>query len=243
MCERTRKMEDVKVRLMSKENTMDPDPESTKIMLLLPKLTDIEEMFIARVHVVMKVYRLSKGVAGCQGNMLNVEQDVVPVFNKLPLLPENLPTFVARKNNPNAPGDYKDFKINRNNMLTWLVWLKQNSSNYADIIIDMDALSQLPIDGTMFDQLRSYDEIDDVNDETDADMGGNEPGPEQGNATGDAAGDETMYVAEAHANVNNDHETETMQQGMLNILKEELNQNENGNAENLGTVNNPMPFP
>ena len=61
VCERTRKMEDVKVRLMSKENTMDPDPESTKIMLLLPKLTDIEEMFIARVHVVVKVYRLSKG--------------------------------------------------------------------------------------------------------------------------------------------------------------------------------------
>ena len=58
---------------------------------------------------------------GCQGNKLNVEQDVVPVFNKLPLLPENLPMFVARKNNPNAPEGCKDFKINRNNMLTWLV--------------------------------------------------------------------------------------------------------------------------
>ena len=54
-------MEDVGVRLMSKENTMDPDPESLKIMLTLPKLTDIEEMLIARFHVVMKVYRLSKG--------------------------------------------------------------------------------------------------------------------------------------------------------------------------------------
>ena len=73
-------------------------------MLLLPKLTDIEEMFIARVHVVMKVYRLSKGAIGCQGNMLNMEQDVVPVFNKLSLLPEDMPIFVARKNNPNAPG-------------------------------------------------------------------------------------------------------------------------------------------
>ena len=57
-------MEDVKVRLMSKENTMDPDPESTKIVLLLPKLTDIEEMFIVRVYVVMKVYQLSKGAMG-----------------------------------------------------------------------------------------------------------------------------------------------------------------------------------
>ena len=83
---------------------MDPDPESTKIMLVLPKLTGIEEMLIARVHVVMKVYRLSKGAIGHQGNMLNMEQDVVSVFNKLPLLPEDSPVFVAKKNNPNAPG-------------------------------------------------------------------------------------------------------------------------------------------
>ena len=53
-----------------------------------------------------------------------MEQDVVPIFNELPLLPENLPVFVARKNNSNAPGGYKDFKIIRNNTLTWLVWLK-----------------------------------------------------------------------------------------------------------------------
>ena len=74
-------------------------------------------------------------------------------------------------------------------------------------------------------------------------MGGNEPGPEQGNATGYAAGDETMHVAEAHANMNHDHETESMQQDMLTILNEELQQNENGNTENIGTINNPMPFP
>ena len=55
VCERTRKMENVNIRLMSKENTMDSDLESIKIILLLPKLMDIEEMFIARVHVVMKV--------------------------------------------------------------------------------------------------------------------------------------------------------------------------------------------
>ena len=42
VCERTRNMENVLVRLMSKDNTMDPDPELTKIMLLLPKLMDIE---------------------------------------------------------------------------------------------------------------------------------------------------------------------------------------------------------
>ena len=34
-----------------------------------------------------------------------------------------------------------------------------------------------------------------------------------------------------------------MKQDHLNILNEELQQNETGNTENLGTVNNPMLFP
>ena len=64
VCERSRKMENVNARLMSKENTMDPDLELRKIILLLSKLTNIEEMLIARVHIVIKVYWLSKGAIG-----------------------------------------------------------------------------------------------------------------------------------------------------------------------------------
>ena len=105
-------------------------------------------------------------------------------------------------------GGCKDFKINKGNMLTWLVWSKERGSNHAETIIDIDALNQSPTDGTMFDQLRSHDENDDVNDEIGADMGGNGPGPEQGNATGEAASDETTHVAEALATTNQDYETE-----------------------------------
>ena len=36
------------------------DPKLHAIINLLPKLTDIEEIFIARVHIVMSVYHLSK---------------------------------------------------------------------------------------------------------------------------------------------------------------------------------------
>ena len=63
-----------------------------------------EEIFIARAHLIMKVYRLSKGAIRCQGNTLNMKQDVSSVVNKLSLLPEDLPVFVARKNSPNVPG-------------------------------------------------------------------------------------------------------------------------------------------
>ena len=64
------------------------------------------------------------------------------------------------------------FQDQQRKNLIWLVWLKEHSSKCADTIIDIDNPNQLPIDGSMFDQLRSDDENDDVNDETGADMGG-----------------------------------------------------------------------
>ena len=48
---------------------------------------------------------------------------------ELPLLPRDFPMTVARNNNPNVPGEYKDFKMNKNNISIWLAWLKSNNSH------------------------------------------------------------------------------------------------------------------
>ena len=82
----------------------------------LPKLTDIKEMFILRVHVVMSACRLSKGNIGCISNVLNTQQDVQVVLNKLPLLLSDLLIFFARKSSPNNSNGCKDFHINRDRM-------------------------------------------------------------------------------------------------------------------------------
>ena len=66
--------ETISICLYSSENNIEP-----KLYLMndqLPKLNDIEEMFIARVHVVISMYRLSKGNIGYKGNVLNIQQDV-----------------------------------------------------------------------------------------------------------------------------------------------------------------------
>ena len=76
---------------------MDPIPELNSILLQLPELTDIEEMFIARVHALMKAHRLSRGSIGYQGNMINMRQDMIAVINKLPFLHKDLAMFVAGK--------------------------------------------------------------------------------------------------------------------------------------------------
>ena len=109
---------------MPNENSMDLDPELTNIMLKLPKLTDIEEMLIARARIAMKVRQLSKGRTCYQGNTTNIEQYMVSMINKLSSSPWDFYMLVARKNNPNNPDGYKDLKINKTNTLIWLLWLK-----------------------------------------------------------------------------------------------------------------------
>merc|ERR1719221_2091740 len=123
------------------------DPKLHQLPNYLLELNDIEELFISRIHVVMKVYRLEKENAGYKGNMLNVEQDLQTALNKLPLLPSELPVFVVRKSNPSCSNRYKDFRIRRDNILKWLIFFKSNNPHYYDIFIDYKALQNLPSDG------------------------------------------------------------------------------------------------
>ena len=96
---------------MSNENVMGPDPELTKIMLYLPKLRDIEDIFAVRTHIVMKVYQIRKGTISYQGNTLNVEKYIIAFIYALPLLPDFFPMFVARKNYPNSQADINISKL------------------------------------------------------------------------------------------------------------------------------------
>ena len=57
------------------------------IYYLLPELNNIEEILITRVQPVMKVFKLEKGRIGYNGNVLNIEQDLQPILDKLPLIP------------------------------------------------------------------------------------------------------------------------------------------------------------
>ena len=70
MCVKTKENNDIAIRMYSKDNNMDP---KFHFMNHLPKLTDIEEMLITRVHVVISVYRLSKGNIGYKANILNMQ--------------------------------------------------------------------------------------------------------------------------------------------------------------------------
>ena len=215
----------MQIRTLSSENDLDPKIES--MYHLLPELNDIEEMFITRVHVVMKVFQIGNGNIGYKGNVLNIEQDIQPVINKLPLIPSEMPIFVCRKSNPNSPSGYKDFNVNRDKILRWLVWLKENNRNYRDIIIDFDALNNLPIDGSIYHDLRSYS----LEDEAEED-GSLEAGPDQSNATGPLPDEDNIHVSQNYACINPLLQSESNDESITRLLNEAM-----------GTADNPLPFP
>jgi len=194
-CINDRKKNFNQIGTFSSKNDM--DPKIDLMYHLLPELNNIEEMFIARVQPVMKVFRLEKGRIDYKGNVLNMEQDLQPDLDKLPLIPSQMPIFVCRKSNPNSPNRYKDFKVNRDKILKWLIWLKNNNKHYKDITINFDALSTLPADGSIFNDLCSYDVDDKAEDEA-----GLDDGPDQLNASSLLPGEENIHVSEGYACIN-----------------------------------------
>ena len=74
--------------LYDDDNDQDPFPTGCPYPLHLPTLTEIEEMLIARVHVIMKCCRLHNGAVGYSGQVLNIKQDVQGFIDDLsPHLP------------------------------------------------------------------------------------------------------------------------------------------------------------
>jgi hypothetical protein len=141
-CAKQRK-EHSNVCTFSATNDADPFPPNKRHIVLPRPLTDIEEMVIARAFPIMKIYCLKNGQTALQGNILNVEQDVRQLFNRLPLRLSNLPAIVVRKPDGQAPQGYREFKVQRDGIREWLVFLKRHHSSYSDIVIDLDALNDL----------------------------------------------------------------------------------------------------
>ena len=115
--------------LMSMENKMDPG----EIPAYLPKLTQIEEMIIARSHVQMMVFRYRGHQYHYSGHCVSFMQDLVKMVDVLPNLPSELDIVVLRPSDQIFEGNsrYKrqfkgSFRVRKNHVKTWLVYLQRN---------------------------------------------------------------------------------------------------------------------
>ena len=168
-CDKQRRDKDVAVRKFAADNDMDPVPDGQDYPWHLPQLSEIEEMLIAQVHVIMKCYRLQNGSIGYKGQVLNMEQDVQGMVNSLPLRPETAPIVWIRKptkkKNDGNPAGFKDFRVRRWAISLWLQFLTKNNPLYSHVTIDNEVLKSLPNDGDISHRIKVVDE-DSLNDES-----------------------------------------------------------------------------
>jgi hypothetical protein len=125
---------------------------ATGVPLPLRGLTDTEEMLIARVKCCMQV-RWTKGRQLCyHDHIINFRQDIMEVATKLPRLPEETEIVIIRKEGLDM-SQHIDFIVWRAKVRAALEYKIANDPDYADLIIDNEALDQLPENGTIVDRL------------------------------------------------------------------------------------------
>jgi hypothetical protein len=111
----------------------------------LPLLSEFEEMLIARVLPIMSCYRKTSGHSGLKGHCCNLMQDPGSPLRKLPQRASEIPIFLAvLPHHKKDDAGFRPFVVRRAAVRDWLLWLQINNANYADIIIDEEALLSLP---------------------------------------------------------------------------------------------------
>lgn len=140
----------------SKENHMDfgdlPSKEE------LPRLTQTEEMLIARVHTYVEVRQIRGAQYRCRGHIVNFLRDTGKVYQQLPLLLRDLEIVIVKPYNTNQVNRLQrqftyNFNVRQSVIRKWLEFLRREYPGYRDIIISEENLRQLPKDRSVIDEI------------------------------------------------------------------------------------------
>lgn len=117
--------------------------------IYLPEILLIkaEGMLISAVVPIMSIYQLPHGQYGYKAHVINLPQDITTLATSLPCLPKDLDILIVRKEG--GENTHHDFRVRWSVVLHALQWLKQHNKYYRNIKINLEALSQLPVDGNM----------------------------------------------------------------------------------------------
>lgn len=131
----------------------------TEVPMPLRGLTMVEQLFIARVHPVMRIYQVrasgSTGQFHYSGNIININQDIIPPATSLPLAPTQLGIVIVRRAGLDG---YTDFRVRKRVVLNALQCLQAINPLYSDITINDQVLSSLPEDGNIANLLPFIEE-------------------------------------------------------------------------------------
>ncbi|XP_063392313.1 uncharacterized protein LOC134677816 [Cydia fagiglandana] len=134
-----------KVNPFSATNYMDPG----EVPPVLKDLSMVEEQIIAKIHPVISVYRIKGQQLGYSGQVINFPQEVSDIANKLPRAVSTLSSILIVRQEKSS--GYVDFRVRRDKVRSALEYLKVNNRYYRDIEIDVNALNDIPVDGSLID--------------------------------------------------------------------------------------------
>ena len=140
----------------SKENGMIP----SKVPTQLQHLTQVEEMLIARVLPIMSVYVRPGGQRAYHGHCINLPQKVEKIASKLPHYPKDINVIVVCLKGRNNFS--RDLNVRRQVVHDALLWLVHHNPLYKDIVIQKDALDNLPENGVPCDLMTAETEVETV---------------------------------------------------------------------------------
>lgn len=110
---------------------MDPFPNGYDWAIHWLHATMIEEMLVAPILTIFRVYILPSGAVKYQGNVINYEQNLTELAKALPRFVKDIPaTIVVRKSNPTFPEGYKDFDCRRRVVEMLLEYVFDNFTQY-----------------------------------------------------------------------------------------------------------------
>lgn len=124
-------------------------------------LTHMEEMLISPVHALVQVWQISGGQYKYTGHTCNFPRDTAVFHAKLPLLPQEVDVIIMHRTGAQGENNeaiHQHFRECRNVLETWLKYLEEHHPTFRQgagqrLHIDYERLQQLPLDGSVHEQL------------------------------------------------------------------------------------------
>jgi hypothetical protein len=96
-----------------------------------------EKLLIQRYANFVPSIHLSNGTFALNGHCITFSQDITEMCNELPLRKEAVVVFIRYIGNKDTSAVYsKSLRVNKQNVLEALLWLKKHNAHYASITIN-----------------------------------------------------------------------------------------------------------
>src|SRR5699024_9988505 len=120
---------DEEKKKFTSENNMHPGdvPEALK------GLSYIEQMLIAQIHPVIRLFKIQGRQVAYKGNVINFRQNIESYTTVLPHAPSDLPSTILFCKE--TPSGVAQFRARADKIKNALIWLKANNHYYQRITI------------------------------------------------------------------------------------------------------------